>query len=73
MVKRNKAKGRYIRIVDIGLIAIHEFADQKHSSDKGNIDYIAPEVFEGKIYDTKADIYSLGILLGELFEINDNK
>jgi serine/threonine protein kinase len=63
----------FIKIIDFGLIAIHEFADQKHSSDKGNIRYIAPEVFEGRIYDTKADIYSLGILLSELFgfEINE--
>jgi hypothetical protein len=64
---------RIIRIVDFGLIAIHEFADQSHSSDKGHIKYAAQEVLNGRKYDTKADIYSLGILLGELFRINNNK
>ncbi len=34
----------FIRIVDFGLIAIYEFADHTHSSNKGNFDYIAPEV-----------------------------
>jgi hypothetical protein len=63
----------FIRIVDFGLIAIHEFADQSHSSNKGNIDYIAPEVLDGRIYNTKVDIYSLGILLSDLFDIDIKK
>jgi tRNA A-37 threonylcarbamoyl transferase component Bud32 len=63
----------FIRIVDFGLIAIHEFADQTHSSDEGHPDYMAPEVFDGRIYDTKADIYSLGKILGHLFDIDVQK
>jgi serine/threonine protein kinase len=65
--------GKFIKILDFGLIAFHEFDGQLHSSDKGNIDYIAPEVYEGKKYNTKADIYSLGILLSELFVLDLNK
>jgi len=59
----------FIKVVDFGLIAIHEFADQTHSSDKGNIEYIAPEVLNGRKYDTKADIYSLGVVLRNLFDL----
>lgn len=66
-----KKTGRFIRIIDFGLIAFHQYADQRHSSNKGNIDYIAPEVFDGEIYKTKADIYSLGVLLGEMLDISD--
>jgi serine/threonine protein kinase len=61
MLKRDKGK-KCIRIVDFGLMAVHEYSDQTHSSDKGNYDYIAPEVYDGRIYDTKADIYSFGII-----------
>jgi serine/threonine protein kinase len=63
----------FIKIVDFGLIAIHESADQTHSSDKGNYDYIAPEVFDGRKYDTKADIYSLGKISSELFDFEINE
>jgi protein-serine/threonine kinase len=71
MLKRDSR--RFIRIVDFGLIAIHEFGDQSHSSDAGDYDYIAPEVYAGRIYDTKADIYSLGITLSHLFYIDIKK
>ncbi len=47
---------KFIRIVDLGLMAVHKYSDQTHSSDKGNYDYIAPEVYDGRIYDIKADI-----------------
>ena len=32
----------------------------------GSPAYIAPEVFHYKVYDSKADIYSLGIMLWEV-------
>lgn len=34
-------------------------------------DYMAPEVYEGKAYDTRADIYSLGLVLYQY--LNDHK
>ena len=33
----------------------------------GSPAYIAPEVFRSKVYDSKADIYSLGIMLWEIW------
>jgi serine/threonine protein kinase len=58
---------RIVRICDFNLIAIHKYASQPHSSQRGNISYIAPEVENGRNYDTKSDLYSLGVILDELF------
>jgi serine/threonine protein kinase len=33
--------------------------------------YAAPEVLTGRKYNTKADIHSLGVILDELFNIED--
>jgi serine/threonine protein kinase len=73
MLKINSNIKCFIRIVDFGLVAIHELVGQSHSSNQGNIEYIASKVFDGRIYDTKADIYSLGILLSHLFDIDIEK
>jgi serine/threonine protein kinase len=40
---------------------------------KGDIRYIAPEVENGENYDTKADIYSLGMILKDKFDISFNQ
>jgi fused-like protein len=73
MLKMPENFESFLRIVDFGLIAIHESSDQTHSSNKGNIEYIAPEAMDGRKYDTKADIYSLGILLTEIFDFDINE
>jgi hypothetical protein len=72
MIKMNGENNRFIKICDFGLIAIHKFAQQSHTKDRGHIRYAAPEVFNGRNYDTKADIYSLGIILINLFDIDIN-
>jgi serine/threonine protein kinase len=61
-----------IRIVDFGLISMHEYAEETHTQDVGNIKYMAPEV-DNNQYNTKADIYSLGIILRKLFDIDMDK
>jgi serine/threonine protein kinase len=72
MIKMNGENNRFIKICDFGLIAIHKFAQQSHTQDRGHISYAAPEVLIGRKYDTKADIYSLGIILIILFNIDMN-
>jgi alpha-tubulin suppressor-like RCC1 family protein len=62
-----------IKIADFGLATIHKYAEQLHESDKGDISYIAPEVANGGNYDTRADIYSLGMILKDLFDISFNE
>jgi serine/threonine protein kinase len=65
--------GRFVKIADFGLATFHEFAGQSHTKYKGTIRYAAPEVMSSSEYDTKADIYSLGVILQELFNIDINK
>jgi serine/threonine protein kinase len=61
-----------VKIADFSLIAFHEFTErsQTHTEDRRHIRYAAPEVLNGNQYDTKPDIYSLGIILQNLFEVN---
>jgi alpha-tubulin suppressor-like RCC1 family protein len=63
-------KKTYVKIADFGLIAIHEYAEQTHTRDLGSLRYMAPEIMQSRKYDTKADIYSLGIILQQLFFID---
>ncbi len=61
---------RFIKIGDFGLTFIQEYAEQIHAKDVGHIKYMAPEVGETGIHDSKADIYSLGVVLKVLFDID---
>jgi hypothetical protein len=64
----------FVKIGDFGLIAIHKYAQQPHTRDRGNVKYMAPEIYEGlednTNYDFKADIYSLGKFLKDLLFID---
>jgi serine/threonine protein kinase len=53
--------------VHFGLSVIHEFIDQSHTQDTGTLKYIAPEVRISQKYNMKADIYSFGKIVEELF------
>jgi hypothetical protein len=64
--------GRFVKLGDFGLSVNHEFDDQSHTEASGTWKYMAPEVKISRKYDTKADIYSLGIIVEFLFFLNDN-
>jgi serine/threonine protein kinase len=64
--------GRFVKLGDFGLSVIHEFNEQTHTKCSGTFDYMAPEVIKSRKYDTKADIYSLGIIVENLFFLKDN-
>jgi tRNA A-37 threonylcarbamoyl transferase component Bud32 len=63
--------GRFVKLADFGLSVYHEFIDQSHTQCSGTLKYMAPEVFTSRKYDTKADIYSIGKIVEELFFLSD--
>lgn len=63
--------GRFLRLCDFGLAKHHDTT--YHTPIVGTIHYMAPEVKAGGFYNTQADIYSLGIIAQELFDLNINR
>ncbi len=60
-----------VKIADFGLATIHRFAEKLHEAkDSEHIEYIAPQVINSEKFDTKSDIFSLGIILKDLFDID---
>jgi alpha-tubulin suppressor-like RCC1 family protein len=62
---------KFVKIADFGL-AKFTGSCVFHTKDVGHLKYQAPEVESGR-YDTKADIYSLGRILVELFVLDFNE
>jgi hypothetical protein len=70
---KKSEEGLYVKIADFGLIALHQYSGQWHTIDKGTLQYMAPEVFTNKKYDTKADIYSLGVIFNDLTDFEPDE
>jgi len=66
----NGMNGRFVKIADFGLAVVHEFEGQDHSKYMGSRIYTAPEIMTSKFYDMKADVYSLGVIAQEVFNID---
>jgi serine/threonine protein kinase len=62
-----KTKGRFVKLADFGLAKLQESEDQSNSSKTGTPKYMAPEVYTSRRYGTKADVFSLGAIIPELF------
>jgi alpha-tubulin suppressor-like RCC1 family protein len=67
------SNNQFVKIADLGLARIHQSRDQLHSAERGQLKCMSPEVDRGEHYDTRADIYSLGVILGNLFLIDSDK
>jgi serine/threonine protein kinase len=59
--------GRFVKLSDSGLSVIHELYTNESTRCAERLKYRAPEVIKTKVFDSKADIYSLGIIIQELF------
>ncbi len=71
LLKNGKTK-TFVKIADLGLSKVHDI-NKLHSRDRGHIGYSAPEVQNGEEYDTKADVYSLGVIMQKMFNISVNR
>jgi serine/threonine protein kinase len=65
--------GKFLKLADFGLVTYHEHDEQSHTTSLGTSTYMAPEVWISKHYNQKADIYSLGVIMREMFNIDVNK
>jgi len=77
LIDRNGRNGRFVKLCDFGLATvhdkrIHDRTTQKHTSEVGDLKYMAPEVSQGEKYGHKSDIYSLALIGGELFDVKLN-
>ncbi len=70
----------FVRIADFGIVALHKREEQLHTENRGTPKYMAPELktsskyqIEHIIYDTKVDIYSLGVIAKDLFGLDINE
>jgi serine/threonine protein kinase len=81
LIVNNGADENFIKITDFGLSTIHGFDNSidvvdtnsiTHTKARGTPGYIAPEVKSSNEYDTKADIFSIGIIMKKLFCVNTN-
>lgn len=57
------SKDKVVKIGDFGISKIIDQTVQASKSFVGTPYYLSPEMVEGKPYSTKADIWSLGVLL----------
>ena len=76
LINKKPINGRFLKLCDLGFAIEHEWSKQSHTNMLGSPKYMAPEVRLGepgrKIYTTKADIYSLGILIQQLFDLKES-
>jgi serine/threonine protein kinase len=69
----NFSNNTFIKISDFGLSTYHEYSYQTHTKYMGTEGFKAPELRDPKKtkkYTTKVDIFSLGVIIKELFDIN---
>ena len=55
------------KVCDFGLSRVVAPKNQNMTGNVGTVSWIAPEVFEKQPYDAKADVYSFGIVMWELY------
>ena len=72
LIKRMAWNGKFIKISDFGVAVEHEIG-QSHTLMFGAMSYVAPEVLHRRSYDTSADVYSIALIIQEMFHFDINK
>ena len=75
LITEESRNGRFLKLCDFGLATFDSFTTVSHLVGKGTPKYMAPETLIPSSstrtrYNTKADIYSLGVIAQELFDID---
>ena len=73
LIKYDKRNARFVKLGDFGLSIVHERTNQSHTKMAGCSRFMAPEVRQDTKYNTKADVFSVGILAQDLFNFEVNK
>ncbi|CAG2174460.1 unnamed protein product, partial [Oppiella nova] len=68
LIAHTVRNGRFIKLCDFGLATIH-LQSMSHSENVGTFRYIAPETYDTR-YTEKVDIYSLGIIAQDVFDVH---
>ncbi|XP_020672546.1 serine/threonine-protein kinase STY13 isoform X2 [Dendrobium catenatum] len=58
---------RTVKIADFGVARVEAQNPKDMTGETGTLQYMAPEVLEGKPYNRKCDVYSFGICLWEIY------
>ena len=74
LITEESRNGRFLKLCDFGLATFDSLTTASHTVGKGTPKYMAPEVSNkhGSVYNRKADIYSLGVIAQQLFDIDIN-
>ncbi|CAG2119423.1 unnamed protein product, partial [Medioppia subpectinata] len=67
-ISYDNKNSRFIKLGDFGLATDYEHRANTQSDPNGK--YMAPEVRDGSHYSIKADVYSVGCVAADLFDIN---
>ena len=73
LIRDHRKDGRFIKLGDFGFAVSYERDSQSHSSQTGTERYMAPEVRNSREYNSRADLFSLGVTIQEMFHFNLNK
>ncbi|CAG2105223.1 unnamed protein product [Medioppia subpectinata] len=72
MIKYDPDAGTFVKLGGFGLATKHMNDGQSHTQCSGVDEYLAPEVRQGRRYDTKCDMYSLGVTVQHMFNFDAN-
>ena len=74
LIASNPSDGRFLKLCDFGLATVHERSSAGHKGGVGTRRYMALEVkTQNRLntkYDTKVDVYSLGVIGWEIFGLD---
>ena len=73
LIRAHGRDARFVKLSDFGLAVVHERESQTHSEGTGTDRYMAPEVRNSREYNSRADLFSLGVTIQEMFHFNLNR